>query len=239
MKIDGIEFCNADQDMVVKSIMAGGWEEYSRVIWEKLVLTLPSGATVWDVGAYTGYYALKAAQLRDDINIYAFEPHPDIYKTLTCNTNKNSALNIDARNVGIGAVDSSIGLNVTNSIHLPSGSSFINIGKPIVKTLEVPVVSGDNFVATTGKSPALIKIDVEGFELDVLIGMVNTLAANKTMILMEILKEDQFLKVLNFMVALGYFCSRVNEKGADFSAPFQSNDRNYLFYVNPDILRGL
>lgn len=239
MKIDNIEFCNATQDMVVQSIISGSWEDYSRVIWDKLVESLPSDAVVWDVGAYTGYYSLKAAQHRTDINIYTFEPHPKLFEVLKCNIQANNFYNIYPENCGLGAVNAECTLNITNTISMPSGSSFADIGKPVVKTHDTQIFTGDNFVVATGRLPNLIKIDVEGFEIDVIIGMIRTLMLKDVIILIELLNEQQYLKVLNLLVSLGYYCSRINEKGANFSAPFGQSDRNYLFYTNPDILRAL
>lgn len=239
MKIDNITFCNSDQDMVVKSILNGEWENYSRIIWKRLVERLPTGAIVWDVGAYTGYYSLAAAQMRSDIDIYSFEPHPRLFEVLRCNIKENDFKNITPKNIGLGAINSEYNLNITNSIDLPSGSSLVDIGKPVIGRHPIKVCTADSFVAETEKLPDLIKIDVEGFEIDVIFGMVKTLMSNDVIILMEILNEQQYMKILNFLVSLGYYCSRINENGANFSAPFNSDDRNYLFYVNPDILRAL
>ena len=132
MKIDGIELLNAHQDMVAKSILSGSWENYSRVVWKQLVSNLPAEAVVWDVGAYTGYYAMVAAKTRPDINVVAFEPHPTILNALVENIQHNQITNIESLNLALGRDMGFTNINVTNSIKLPSGSSLIDIGKPIV-----------------------------------------------------------------------------------------------------------
>lgn len=54
------------------------------------------GATVFDVGANIGLFTLYASKLcNNNVNIYAFEPVPEIYKILQCNVQRlNSQIQI-------------------------------------------------------------------------------------------------------------------------------------------------
>lgn len=232
MKIDGIELLNSHQDMVAKSILNGSWEDYSRRVWKGLVEELPAGSVVWDVGAYTGYYAMVAAVTRPDINIVAFEPHPAIFNALSNNISHNKINNVYRMNVALGNDNCYTSINITNNITLPSGSSLTDIGKPIVNSLPVRVIYGDSIPVDDAAMPKLVKIDVEEYELDVLNGMLNILEKAKPSILIEILREEKVEKVKELLAPFGYTIRRINENGANFSAPFSPSDRNYLCYVD-------
>ncbi len=235
MKIDGIELLNSHQDMVAKSILNGAWEDYSRIVWRDCVNGLAAGSVVWDVGAYTGYYAMVAAKNRPDINVVAFEPHPTIFAALSDNIRHNNISNICCLNLALGKNIGRATINVTNNIKLPSGSSLVDIGKPIVNSIPVMVVHGDSIPLDVEAMPKLIKIDVEEYEIDVLEGMSNILANAKPTLLIEILIEEKVAFVERILKPFGYTISRINENGANFSAPFSPSDRNYLCCANQSL----
>lgn len=234
MIIDGIQLLNSEQDMVAKSIAAGSWEDNSRKIWRDYVRDLPPGACVWDVGAYTGYYAMVAAVCRPDIQVIAFEPHPHIFKQLELNVSHNKLENVECINVALGSESKVVELNITNDIELPSGSSLVDIGRKIQKTFSVPCLTADNIVGTDDNTfgmvrnayPSLIKIDVEEYELEVLRGMMKTLHHSRAKILMEVLSEDKLAYICQLLANIGYSVQRISEN--DASAPFSSTDRNYI-----------
>lgn len=229
MEIDGITLLDHSRDMVAKSIMNGEWEDYSRRLWKGLLEHLPPKAVVWDVGAYTGYYALIAAKLRPDASIVAFEPHPEIFKSLLNNIKYNNATNVSCSNVALNDANDEIYLNITNTISLPSGSSICDIGKPIMSTIKITTKIADDIVETSERPPSLIKIDVEGAELKVVSGMLNLLKEHKPQILIEILSDDIERQIKDILLPIGYTIDRINEKGGSFEPPFRELiDRNYL-----------
>ncbi|MDB4796446.1 FkbM family methyltransferase, partial [Akkermansiaceae bacterium] len=69
-------------------------------------------------------------------------------------------------------------------------------------TRSVDVVSIDDFLPEKGKT-IMIKIDVEGFELDVLKGLRETLLENTCFLAIEIF-EQQYAKCEEFLGSLGY-----------------------------------
>ena len=56
---------------------------------------------------------------------------------------------------------------------------------PGVKTVKVPVVTLDEVVDERGLQPGLVKIDTEGFELQVIQGSTATLETHRPMVLFE------------------------------------------------------
>jgi FkbM family methyltransferase len=133
------------------------------------------GATVLDVGANVGAYTLMfATWAGPDGRVFAFEPAPDARAGLATHL----ALNQLADRVEV--IDAAISADVGRArfaVHPSGGGSSLAID-----SLEDPAIvnvatdSIDHFCETRGLRPSLIKIDVEGAELDVLKGARRTLA---------------------------------------------------------------
>lgn len=231
--IDGIAFTNPEHDMVVRSIQTGSWENYSRKIWEDEVKQLTENAVVWDIGAYTGYYSLLTEKIRDDLKIVAFEPHPTNYTTLCNNLKENNTVNIIPVQVALSmcSLNKTRELHITNNIELPSGSSLHEINKKTLFTVKVDADCGDDFVKNINDHPQLVKIDVEGAEIDVLYGMQQILSETKPTILVEILTESALENIKEILIPLGYSANRINEGNETLSEPFTVTDRNYICKV--------
>ena len=129
------------------------------------------GDVLYDVGANIGIYSLYAA--RRGATVYAFEPHVGNAAALL----RNAAANADltARiNVVTTPLHSVCGLGTFYYAALDNGSS----GHQFEATTERAVATElrwattvDAFVAAGTPPPTLVKIDVDGNELEVLKGM--------------------------------------------------------------------
>lgn len=142
---------------------------------------VPPGGVFWDIGANIGYISRSVAALRNDVQVHAFEPNPEIVPVLRSN--------LDGRNVhpiALGAMDGNMALYVGNYCVVASQS------KEWVKRHDVPgagirehrveVRRGDSLVASGAcPPPDTIKIDVEGHELDVLAGLRNRMMAAESL----------------------------------------------------------
>lgn len=229
---DRFTYTNMENDMVVRAMREGEWESYSRETWSTFIRSLPAGAKVWDVGSYTGYYALLSSHLRDDIDILAFEPHPVNYTTLLENIKVNGATNITPLQVALVSHNSpsKMLLNITNDIMLPSGSSLVDIGKEITRSVEVNCLVGDQVVSDQSQYPSLIKIDVEGAERYVLDGMVDILEKAKPILLIELLDDNSYEYAATLLESYGYKLFQINETLQRFDPPHDRStvDRNYI-----------
>ena len=83
----------------------------------------------------------------------------------------------------------------------------------VIKSVEVPVLIGDEVLLKKAKSNTpikLIKIDVEGFELRVLAGLKQTLTTHHPLVSTEFIKENlqragiTRTQLTDFMLTLGY-----------------------------------
>ncbi len=123
-----------------------------------------------DIGANVGVYTVLAGAV--GARSVAFEPVPGTYRDLL----KNLAINdlnerAEAHNEGVGREPGTLrfttGMGPVN--HVVDGDEA-----PSATTLELPVVTLDS--ALGDRTPTLMKIDVEGFETDVIAGARETLA---------------------------------------------------------------
>jgi FkbM family methyltransferase len=145
---------------------------------------LRQGDVVWDVGANLGFYTrMFAERTGGSGRVVAFEPVPATYDELCRQTrdypwvqNEQIALSDfdGSSRMLVPKLDTVGHLESLDTVgHLESfvGEATTGIG------VDVRVMCGDSYRATSGMTPNLLKIDVEGFEEEVLAGMKSLLAA--------------------------------------------------------------
>lgn len=122
-----------------------------------------------DVGANVGVYSVLAASR--GARVLAMEPVPDTYEQLLDNIHLNRFQErIEARRVGVGKepgeLSFSIGSGPTNHV--------LAAGESTDRSVAVAVDALDTLAA--GWAPTMLKIDVEGFEANVIAGASGLLA---------------------------------------------------------------
>ncbi|MBI2135145.1 FkbM family methyltransferase [Candidatus Woesearchaeota archaeon] len=131
--------------------------------------------TVVDIGANIGYYALMESQLVGKKGrVYAIEPVPDNIASLKKNIGLNDYSNIEVFQMGIGEKNKTAKMNITS---YSNWHSFLH-QRNVIGKLDVKVVTLDNFLKNR-KYPDFIRMDVEGYEFQILKGMKNTLKKKK------------------------------------------------------------
>lgn len=135
-----------------------------------LLHLLTKDDTFYDVGANVGVYTILASGVRKAKTL-AFEPIPSTFEILNKNIQLNNINELAfAQNNGVGSKEEI--LNFTKEQDTTN-----NVAADVsISTIPVSVVPLDNFYPK--HIPCLLKIDVEGFELEVLKGAVQTLADN-------------------------------------------------------------
>jgi FkbM family methyltransferase len=134
------------------------------------------GDLVLDVGAHVGDRI--GAFRRLGARVVAVEPQPALIKTLKLIHGRDRAVAIEPAAVGrnTGMID--LKLNIDNPTVSTASEAFLRAadgavgweGQAWTKTIRVPVTTLDALIARHGM-PAFIKIDVEGFEAEALIGL--------------------------------------------------------------------
>jgi len=141
------------------------------------------GMTAVDVGANVGLYTLLMAELVGRSGrVIAFEPDPDLVKLLGDNCAANGAANVEVHNVALGSGPDRM---ILNRLTLNSGENHLgsNGRTAFRRPLEVQVAAFDGIAP--GVRPDFVKVDVQGWELNVLRGMEGTLKASDSTVYLE------------------------------------------------------
>ena len=124
------------------------------------------GDCIWDIGANVGHYTeLFSHRVGDTGKVIAFEPSPTNFTRLS---EKCSSLsNVSLFQVGIGATDSMLKF-IQGGDSLGATSRFVDEKSD---GESISIRSAESLLEhATAPWPNVVKIDVEGFELDVLNG---------------------------------------------------------------------
>jgi FkbM family methyltransferase len=141
---------------------------------------------ILDVGANIGQFCLASKLFWPEASVLCFEPDPDVFGQLIRNTSCLS--NVTAENVGLARRAGSLRwhrheLSVMSSFRSPTGD-----GPMVGEDRYLPVTSLDEATAGVGQID-LLKIDVEGFEVEVLAGASAVLSRTR-LVLVEISFRD-------------------------------------------------
>jgi FkbM family methyltransferase len=164
-------------------LTAGVWEWYVDAAFRRL---LGPGDVFVDVGANIGYYAILASDLvGDDGHVYALEPAPDTYDRLLENLRINQTPNVTPLRVAAGS-DVGEATLFGGARHHDEMSTLLDLpGVPRVRRPEdapgpdrpavatrVPVQPAHASIRDGDLARvALVKVDVEGYEAEVLRGL--------------------------------------------------------------------
>ena len=140
------------------------------------------GDLVFDVGAHVGDRI--AAFRRLGAKVVAVEPQPALVTTLKLLYGRRRNVAIEAKAVGRSAGTMAMNINVDNPTVSTVSEAFIDAARGAPgweeqiweKTIDVPVTTLDALIAAHGV-PAFIKIDVEGYEEEALVGLTRPVKA--------------------------------------------------------------
>lgn len=144
--------------------------EYEASFDRAIESALRPGAVVWDVGANIGHYTQNFAdRVGPEGMVLAFEPSPPSAALLRSRFGEMA--NVRIEEVALSDVTGSAAF-FTSDESVTDGL-FEGSMAAAGATVEVPVCRGDSY--PTELWPNIVKIDVEGFELEVLEGLVGIL----------------------------------------------------------------
>lgn len=132
---------------------------------------LKTNGTVWDVGANLGGFSATLSRLMPDSTITSFEPDPRTFSKLRINLARNRIENVSIKMIACGSTSGSTAF--LSSSHSPATNRICRHREntDCRELIEVPITTLDDFAHQNGvTSIQFIKIDVEGFEVEVLNG---------------------------------------------------------------------
>ncbi len=149
---------------------------YDLVVTETLWRLCESGATVIDIGANVGYTSFVMAHRIGNGKLMAFEPHPSLSAELRDNIaslkSQGCRSQIETHEIALGSVAGELPLHVPKDFSYHRGESSLAAPKHLEYSSDVISVNVKKLddVITAEERIGVMKIDVEGFELDVLRG---------------------------------------------------------------------
>jgi FkbM family methyltransferase len=157
-----------------------------------LMLAAREGKSAYlDIGANHGVFSLAFTHGRAGVQSLAIEPSPLAFPVLQHNIAANPGCQIRAVQVAAGDVPGQLRMRV-NWHHLEVISDQTAGASDQIKI--VPVRPMDDVCEELGYVPDLIKVDVEGFELQCLRGLRRTLERTRAELFLEI--HPEFLEPL-------------------------------------------
>jgi FkbM family methyltransferase len=157
------------------------------------------GAVVWDIGAHVGYESLSFATLVGPTGrVVAFEPNLANVQEWQRNVagNPDLAPRMEIRTTALSDVRGTAAFCVSSDVvgGASSGSHLADVTPPEASTsyeafglVQVECALADDLVeAGEVAPPALVKIDVEGAEANVLRGAIRTLQSHRPTLLIEV-----------------------------------------------------
>ncbi|MFH1170778.1 MAG: FkbM family methyltransferase [Candidatus Vogelbacteria bacterium] len=161
---------------------------------------------ILDIGANIGYYALLESRLTGSSGIvYALEPVSNNYRLLIKNIEINNVKNIKAFKLAAGQKSGEDYIFVANKGNI---SSFVfNDQVSYTKKEKVKVVRIDDFVREKNITPTMIRMDVEGYEKEIVKGMVSTLLKTPKLLIEmhpHIMKEPELVEMFSIIEQSGY-----------------------------------
>jgi FkbM family methyltransferase len=174
--------------------------------------------TVFDVGGYVGILTLFFSRaVGDGGQVVTFEPNPANFEELFYNVRLNRLSNVTLLPIALGRESRKMTLMV-DRVYPSRGTLAENLQEDFLKrgnarSVQVEVDSLDNQMRLRSlPSPDLVKIDVEGFEKDVLYGMAQTIQAHKPDLFIEI-HGVMHKEIAEHLLSAGYSIYHV-ESGA-------------------------
>jgi FkbM family methyltransferase len=192
------------------------WETVEVEAYRVFAKEVRPGDVVYDIGAHFGTYSIIAARAGGPTTrVIAYEPCDLTRRYLEQHLRWNGAeRQVTVRPVCVGRTTGDATFYVNPS--RPEGTNGLLPYEDFVET-HVSMTTLDREVEQLGLTPALLKIDVEGAELDVLVGATFVLSMHRPRILLSL--HPQRLAqigltcdaVLQWLVARGYACRVISE----------------------------
>lgn len=206
------------------------------------------GVVAIDCGANIGVHTVEWARAMSGWGrVYSFEPQEKIYYALAGNIALNNCFNVTARLAAVGARCGTLAVPEVNycvpssfgSLELHQADSNEYIGQNIDYSHAAQHIDLLTLDSLSLPRIDLIKIDVEGMELEVLEGAQESIARSKPQLLVEVIKSDEHA-VTELLEPAGYrfFAVGLNILAVHSSDPLLDRLESSQRDVEPDPRRG-
>jgi FkbM family methyltransferase len=177
----GSFYVDNPNDLIKRHLVTG-------LVWERDIVRhlqeqIRPGSAVVDVGAHIGTHAMTMSRaVGPPGTVYAFEPQKKIFRELVKNLELNQLTNVTPLRFALGSHSAIIEMDPTDQDN--EGRTSVGAGGD-----EVELRTLDSFQL---QNVSLIKIDVEGFEDQVIAGSQETIRRCRPVLVVEILSPHNY-----------------------------------------------
>lgn len=158
--------------------------------------------TYVDVGANIGNHTVFFSKFCESEKVISIELDSQIYDVLNENVNDLKLSNVTTLNIGVGEKYKLVKTSDIDKTNVGMTKIIGEDGDVVVDTLD-KILSDVNDVS-------LIKIDVEGYEKNVLIGASEIIKKHSPIIITELKDDNEFNEFETLANELGYFTDKIN-----------------------------
>ena len=207
----GRMFMFKEDEVISRSLKVyGEWAEHEISILDSFIR---AESTVIDVGANIGTHTLAFANLNKSVDIISIEAQPLVFSVLQINCIINELNNVYCRNMVAGKRNSTLKVSEDNIDWQNVGASSFKEPKNFLKSTPsqrktnisnwmIPMNRLDYFWVE--KPVSLVKIDVEGMELDVIEGGFSLLKHYRPVVFAEQLNLKHLKNIKNLFEKINY-----------------------------------
>lgn len=220
----------------VASLLDKGASVASTQVLHNCKRYIPVLETIIDAGANQGQFALAARHFYPEAHIHSFEPLPDVYARLQYNTRKLHK--ITTYNCALGNTNGELAFYSNAYSHASSALPVSGLQKDMLpqtaatQQVSVPVLRLDDLQGGIRlQAPVLLKMDVQGFEKEVLKGALHSLPR-----IDYLLFESSFVQLYDGEPLFDEMHQFVSSLGFEFIAPVGFLQSAQLQILQMDLL---
>lgn len=236
----GIKLLCGSLDKRIAPIEILNFHSYEAIDANIIFNLIEPAMVFFDIGANIGWYATNVAKRDETISVYAFEPIPETFNQLKINVALNNLCNVNLYNTGFSDIAQTLIFYVDPYASGCASARNLLENKNIQK-ITSNVITLDDFVNDNGLNRLdFIKCDVEGAELFVYKGGIESIKKYQPIIFTEMLRKwsSKFNyhpnEIIKFFSDLGYRCFTAlpNEKLQEFFRMDESTIETNFFFLH-------
>lgn len=216
---------------LIQSKICSSNDFYERQLLDVIGNITPPNSVFIDIGANIGNHTLFMAA-KTQARVFAFEPNKKNYYRLERNIKLSKlTANVESHNIAIGKKTATVRSVILS--HENTGSAIVQQTTENDKN-GVDLVRLDDFLAVNPVifgGELVVKIDVEGMEVDVLEGMINTIEKYKPVIICEASSDKNTVLIRNILLPRGYMVAASFFKSPTFLIAHRDKIKNISAHI--------
>lgn len=211
-------------------------EPWILFIWKRLITDQKDDSVIIDVGMNLGQTLLRVKSVHDKVRYVGFEPNSACFNYVNQLARVNKLVNYEIVPVGLSDKTEILSLRFFQNTDVDTEASVVSgfrDEKSVRKVMNVPVFSFNALSHLYKAKIGIIKIDVEGAELNVIKGMLEKIKEDRPYIILEVLPSysiknidriDRQNKIVEILQNVEYSILRIIKDGYNYQGVKEVED---------------